>query len=294
MTPATPVTSGAPAPAGIRQYYDERVDGKLRDFDWANPRIEAAVRTLAAWAPQSPRRVLEIGCGIGATSWRIARAWPRATVVGLDISPASIEVANTCFRLPNLTYVAGPLEPNRFDPGFDLVVLMDVYEHIAPADRPSLHQVFKTLLASESRVVMTLPTSATQDYARVHTPADLQPVDENIDLDLIITFARETATELLSYRQVGIWHYGDYAHVVLGRFQNLAPVPQPQPRPRVRRIADRLRSLLGSVDPASNTSGYLGTQDSMSNPALRRLQVSRPERRRLISAWPPTGRGRQA
>src|SRR5437763_1839046 len=109
----------APDLVYVKSYYDERIEGKLLDFTQPNPRIEAAIQTLAEWAPAKPRRVLEIGCGIGATSWRMARAWPRADVLGVDISPTSIEVAKTCFRRPNLTYRAGLIKEGVLDGKFD-------------------------------------------------------------------------------------------------------------------------------------------------------------------------------
>src|ERR1700721_3000258 len=93
----------------VQDYYDARIAGKMRDFTHPNPRIEAAIALIAEWAPRSPRRILEIGCGIGATSWRMARAWRDAQVVGSDLNPRSIAVAKTCFRRPNLSYVNGPL-----------------------------------------------------------------------------------------------------------------------------------------------------------------------------------------
>ena len=57
----------------IRAHYDERVDKKIRDFTHADSRIEADVQLVAEWAPPKPERILEIGCGIGATCWRMAR-----------------------------------------------------------------------------------------------------------------------------------------------------------------------------------------------------------------------------
>src|SRR4029077_3538660 len=109
----------------VQAYYDGRVEGKLRDFTEANPRIEAAIQLVAEWAPPEPSRILEIGCGIGATCWRMARAWPKAEVVGADVSPLSIEVAKTCFQLPNLSYREGLVQEGTLSGKFDLVLLMD-------------------------------------------------------------------------------------------------------------------------------------------------------------------------
>ena len=82
-----------PALGVVQAYYNGRVADKLRDFTHPLPRIEAAIQTLAEWAPANPRRILEIGCGVGATSWRMVRRWLQAEVIGADIRPLSIEAA---------------------------------------------------------------------------------------------------------------------------------------------------------------------------------------------------------
>src|ERR1700677_5190169 len=209
----------APTLESVQEYHDERVEGKILDFTYPNPRIEAAIQFVAEWAPPNPRRILEIGCGIGATCWRMARTWPQAQVIGADISPISVEVADTCFKLPNLSYKTGLLNEGLLDGKFDLIVMMDVYEHIALEDRASIHAAIRSLLSEEARFVLTFPTPTLQNYIRDRTPSDLQPVDEDVDISDIVRLAVETDTRLLFYREVGIWHYGDYAHLALARFQ---------------------------------------------------------------------------
>jgi SAM-dependent methyltransferase len=274
----------------VEAYYNERVAGKLRDFTDFNPRIEAAVETIAEWSPARPKRVLEIGCGIGATSWRMARAWPDAEVVGADISRRSVDVAQTCFRRPNLQYRAGAIDETSVPGKFDLVVLMDVYEHIARADRPVLHGAIRAALTDEARVVMTVPTPEILAYLRANIPEEIQPVDEDIDLDVASAFARDTQTKLIHYRQVGIWRYGDYAHLVFGRFQP-ATVLARQPTPSgLAALKHQVKRLIGRVS-AQGERDYLG-YDFGRGPApgrLRRFQAPAGERRRIAAAW--RGRG---
>ena len=273
----------------VQAYYDERVGDKLRDFTHPLPRIEAAIQTLADWAPFNPRRILEIGCGVGATSWRMARAWPQAEVIGADISPLSIDVANTCFKRPNLSYRAGPIREGVLNGEFELVLMMDVYEHIPPTDRKGLHTVLKSLLGAESRFILTIPTPSNQDYARIHCPSELQPVDENIGLSEIATLAEDTNTKLLYYREVGIWRYGDYFHMVLGKYEDLAEVALRQPTPEgVAALKQSAKRLLGR--PGSKPErrrDYLGPDLLRPAPAdfAERFHVSSAERRRLASAW---------
>ena len=278
----------APNVEAVQNYYDARVAGKLGDFTHVNPRIEAAIDLLAEWAPQRPRRILEIGCSVGATSWRMARAWPDAEVIGVDISPGSIEVAQGCFRLPNLSYRAGLVTPDFLTGEFDLVLMMDVYEHIPASDRPTVHAAIKAHLADECRVVITVPTPALQ-HAAIDIPGGLQPVDEDIGLDEIKTLATDTATQLLYMRQIGIWEYGDYAHLVFGRFEELAKVAVREQRPEGGGMRTRLKAWLRGAESVASSGrrGYLGHDvgcPPSGNPADK-LRVSVEERRRVVSAW---------
>jgi 2-polyprenyl-3-methyl-5-hydroxy-6-metoxy-1,4-benzoquinol methylase len=271
----------------VKAYYDERIEGKIRDFTHFNPRIEAAIHTLAEWAPIKPKRVLEIGCGIGATTWRMARAWPDAEVIGADVSPASIQVAKKCFVLSNLRYLEGLISAGSLSGQFDLIVLMDTYEHIALQDRASLHAVIKSLLANDSRVVLTFPTPATQQHDRIHALSAMQPIDEDVTPADIIRLAQETETHILYYRQVGIWQYGDFAHLVLGRFQLLAEVQPREPNPtHLSRLKQTLKRVVGRTPPKlTEQRDYLGSDLLQPAPRnyIRPFDVSAAERRHIIN-----------
>jgi SAM-dependent methyltransferase len=278
-----------PTLESVQAYYDERVEGKIRDFTHANPRIEAAIQLVAEWAAPEPKRILEIGCGIGATSWRMARAWPRAEIVGADVSTTSIEVAKTCFQRPNLSYRAGLIKEGVLVGKFDLVLLMDTYEHIALRDRATLHAAIKSLLSEEARLVITFPTPALQNYGRTKEQSGLQPVDEDVTLEDILVLAKETGTQLLYYREMGIWRYGDYAHLVLGRYQNLADVTLREHRPgSVAALKQRVKCLLGlSQTRSTGCRDYLGSD--VLRPSPRNIgdqfRVTARERERLASSW---------
>lgn len=284
--------SRLPSAELVKAYYDQRVAGKLDDFIHANPRIEAAIACIEAWAPAAPRNVLEIGCGVGATAWRMARAWPSATVLGVDISDTSIEVAQACFQLPNLRYQAGvSLGPDKYD----LIVLMDVYEHILPSDRPELHTLIRHALCDESRVVMTVPTPDCQSRARSHNPAALQPVDEDIGLAEIAGFAAGTGTDVLYLRRLGIWHYGDYMHAVFGRFRRLDEVFRGCKRGwRLQEFLRRLRTSVAKLMLGSSPEdSYFGPRIGVAPFRGGRMSVSAKERRAAAARWQSGSRPRR-
>jgi SAM-dependent methyltransferase len=278
-----------PSLESVQAYYDERVDGKIRDFTEANPRIEAAIQLVAEWAPPQPKRILEIGCGIGATCWRMARAWREAEVIGADVSPISIEVAKTCFRRSNLSYRVGLVQQGAFGGSFDLVLLMDTYEHIARSDRASLHRAIKSFLSDDARLIMTVPTPAVLSYLREEHPSEIQPVDEDVTPQDIVGLARDTDTQLLYYRKVGIWHYGDYAHVVVGRYRSLADVKLREYKPAgTAALKQHAKRLLGrQQDLSAARSDYLGSDVLRPTPHRidERFRVSVNARRRLVSSW---------
>jgi release factor glutamine methyltransferase len=55
---------------------------------------ELLVELALSWlAPDAAVRVLDLGCGSGAVALAIARERPRASVIGVDLSPAPVELA---------------------------------------------------------------------------------------------------------------------------------------------------------------------------------------------------------
>lgn len=73
--------------------------------------VEKALLRLPA---DEDLRVLDLGAGCGAVSLAIARERPQATVIGVDISPAALEVARANARLQKIDNVEFR-ESNWFD-----------------------------------------------------------------------------------------------------------------------------------------------------------------------------------
>ncbi|MBS0254996.1 MAG: class I SAM-dependent methyltransferase [Proteobacteria bacterium] len=98
------------------------------------------------WAPGA-RRILELGCGEGYSTERLARLFPEAEILAVDIA-ANIgrlyagPADRVSFRIAYAEDLAAEL------PGhFDLVVLTDVLHHVPLALRPSLLGAARDLLA---------------------------------------------------------------------------------------------------------------------------------------------------
>jgi SAM-dependent methyltransferase len=79
---------------------------------------------LSRTAPFEGRRILDVGCGAGSTSFAFADAYPRADVTGLDLSHNLIEAARgRIAKRSNVRFVQGDAAHWSPDDGrFELVV----------------------------------------------------------------------------------------------------------------------------------------------------------------------------
>jgi SAM-dependent methyltransferase len=99
--------------------------------------------------PAPPTRVLDVGTGTGKAARLVARRFPEAEAIGIDLSPAMIERADDL--LPNelasrVRYQVADANQLPFEDGsFDLVVLMNMipfFEELARITASGGHVVF--------------------------------------------------------------------------------------------------------------------------------------------------------
>lgn len=199
----------------VISYYNEHTKFKLNDYIKANPRIIEAWKTLTKNMPMQPKRILEVGCGMGSICAKMNKKWPNAKITGVDISTESIALATKLFANEQLSFIQSLLSEDLFDEQFDLIIFMDVYEHIAVEDRPTVHASLKKLLKNKGRIFLSVPTPHNLKWCLVHKPETMQPVDEHISFDVIGKLAQGTDTEVQLYQTKDIWNVGDYTHVVL-------------------------------------------------------------------------------
>lgn len=99
--------------------------------------LDDLAKLMRAWIPQA-QNILEVGCGEGAMTERIVRAYPTAGVTAIDITPnvGRLFRGNTSsvtFSQESVDDVA-----SRKPASFDLVVLSDVIHHVPIDLRHSL------------------------------------------------------------------------------------------------------------------------------------------------------------
>jgi len=232
----------------VVSYYDEHVKFKVNDYIVVNPRIEGAWQTLINNVKFTPARILEVGCGIGSICNKMHKRWPNAKITGIDISTQSIAIATKLFANDKVNFIETLLTPETFNEQFDLIIFMDVYEHIAVEDRPTVHAAIKKLLRNKSRLFLSVPTPQNLKWCLVHRPETMQPVDEHITFEVVGKLAQDTQTEVQLYDLKAIWRPADYAHIVFERnadfteaFNHPKPVTTMQ---RAQRVLGKLKNKL--------------------------------------------------
>jgi SAM-dependent methyltransferase len=237
----------------VKAYYDKHSVGKLRDFVNGNARVDRAWHTIQNWGPESPKKVLEIGCGIGTLSWLASGAWPEAEVHGVDISEQSILIANALFKRTNLTFSSHEsLDEIIKDPStkYDFIFLVDVYEHITKNDRQHFFNFFKEYLSETGLLFLSCPTINHQNWLKENKPEGLQPIDEDISIKEIMEISEVIHRNLILYKEVSVWHTGDYLHAVIGNRNFSGRLPREdfkQKQPSIKsQLKRKLRSLVFS------------------------------------------------
>jgi SAM-dependent methyltransferase len=101
-------------------------------------RARARALTKALSTLPAPEQAIDYGCGSGLNSFVIARAFPRAEVLGVDIDEGAIRIAQRCAEASGILNVRfRVVDPDRgvgeLSPA-DLVVCVDVLEHVHDDD----------------------------------------------------------------------------------------------------------------------------------------------------------------
>lgn len=96
-----------------------------------------------------PRRILDLGCGTGSTTLLLKRAFPQAEVIGVDLSPYMLVVADDKAKAAGLSiqFRQANAEHTGFpDASFDLVTASLLF-HETPSDvsRSILQECFRLL-----------------------------------------------------------------------------------------------------------------------------------------------------
>lgn len=169
------------------------------------------IRALDRWNDLEPRAILDAGCGRGDYSFYLARRYPHATVTAVDIDEARVDRNRrmaTRLGLENVSFETADLVTARFPTLFDLIISIDVLEHITQQE-----QALRNLaghLTSNGRVFYHIPTERQKPVPLssllrgFHEWAEAEHIAEDRTAEDFVVAMRNTGYDVLrTYRTFG-------------------------------------------------------------------------------------------
>ncbi|MDF1824407.1 MAG: class I SAM-dependent methyltransferase [Verrucomicrobiales bacterium] len=210
-------------PDNATVFYDEFASKLLCDFVSGNPRTESAIRFACDQLQRrKPGNILDLGCGLGWSSYEYSRCLPNSMILGVDLSPELTMLASQMFGSETGTkYICQDLSEDvwndRFRGSYGACVMLDVYEHIPRSSRDAFVRGLGRILADDALLILTCPTPMHQEYLRSFNPEGIQPIDEDIRLSDLLFLAGQLNGELVHLEHKSIWAENDYFHAVISR-----------------------------------------------------------------------------
>lgn len=237
-----------------RPFYDQFASKLVRDFLGGNRRLEAAITFAGEYLVRTRRKaILDLGCGIGWSTYEFSRSCPHSVIHGLDLSPKLVAIAQRMFpENERRRFFCGDLTAHGWPDGmgrkYDACVMLDVYEHIPRASRATFHAALGSLLTPDAVMVLTCPTPLHQQYLRDSYPDRLQPVDEDVCLTEVQQLAADISARIVHFEYKGIWRQNDYFHAVLQKNVTLEEKPANSRVPTLLAKSDRWKHVKRAAD----------------------------------------------
>jgi len=224
----------------VVDYYDEYTGRQARVG--INLRHIHILRSLKKHGLKPHHRVLEIGCGIGTVTELLAQYLKEGSILGADISPKSIETAQTHLaHHKNASFLVTDMSDMQQPTLFDVVVLPDVLEHIPIEQHRNLFRVIRANIKPDGFVFINIPDPRFLEWMHQYAPEKLQVIDQPIHADILVgnVYPNDFYIEKLESYSI-FYQEHDYQRIVLRPNKPLAPKTHV-----FSRYAQRIRTILG-------------------------------------------------
>lgn len=257
------------------EFYNQFDDKLINDYALGNKRIINAIENLAVYLPQNQgATVLDIGCGLGWSTYEFSKYLKQVTFEGVDLSPVLIERANQLFKSDNLSFEVCDITTDVPSKHYDAIVMIDVYEHIPKHQRDNFHKSIEKILTKNGRVVLACPSVYHQEFLRNNNPEGLQPVDEDIDLTVLKTFESAIKGQIVYFEFQTIWRPYDYFYAVIQRSEGI-PFSSQLKNKNIYKVecqSNRIKRLKSNLDLNFNLPKKKGVVQKVINKIIKKLK----------------------
>lgn len=148
--------------------------------------------------------VLELGCGIGTITSLVYKVVRKGKIVGVDISPKSIEYAK--HRVPGAEFHVGDIvEFSRKELVYDFITLFDVLEHIPIELHKSLFSNIVSHMHTGAKLLINIPNPTYLDHVRENSPDLLQIIDQSLPLADLVLDADHSGLSMRYFEKYDLW-----------------------------------------------------------------------------------------
>lgn len=213
----------------VKTFYDDFLESRLIDYRiHGNLRIQCALARILEYVTVDSM-VIDVGCGIGIVTEAIGGVARKGKVWGCDISARNIWYAERTIEMSNVHFrqidVLREYAELRAWIGYelvDLIVLVDVIEHLPSDEVGNVLRILGSFLKPDGRIVLTYPSPQYQQYLYDENPAELQIIDEKIELAELARLAVDAGLAIIHFSLEDVWRENQYAHCVLEKHENVS------------------------------------------------------------------------
>jgi 2-polyprenyl-3-methyl-5-hydroxy-6-metoxy-1,4-benzoquinol methylase len=111
-------------------------------------------------------RLLDIACGSGHGTYRLASLHPHVECVGLDLDPEAVRVAERTYVRENARYIHANAMTFSDAQGFDTIVTLETIEHLT--DPRGFIECLVFMLKPGGRIIASVPSTPSTDANPFH------------------------------------------------------------------------------------------------------------------------------
>jgi tRNA (cmo5U34)-methyltransferase len=143
--------------SGIEDYFNSIKDKYSEDIKKINPCYIEMISATLGYFPNEwkPSHILELGCGTGNLTLLVKEGFPKAKIMGVDLSGESIKVCRDRINSTNVKLLQSDLRTVSFkDDCFDVIISSLTIHHLQTEERSELYRKARNWLKPKGWLII--------------------------------------------------------------------------------------------------------------------------------------------